>query len=200
MADLRDARVLVMLSGGVDSTGLLWQLLNKHERVHVHHMNLKNREQRDAAEAVSVSNILDYCKKFGDFTYCESTHEYPSLRNKMMWDTDIVSFMAGMVCQLMPWIKEVAIGLTKTDLLIDTSLNNRVDRANKVFQAMCEATKVYPLKEMTKKEVWDSMPCELQNLTWSCRKPIYGNNLISTCGKCKACMELIKAGIKVPNN
>jgi 7-cyano-7-deazaguanine synthase in queuosine biosynthesis len=199
MADLRDARVLVMLSGGIDSTGLLWQLLNKNEKIHVHHMNLKNRELRDAAESIAVSNILDYCKKFVDFTHSESTHEYPSFYNKMMWDTDIISFMSGMVCQLMPWIKEVAIGMTKTDFN-DSSINTRVERANNVFNAMCEATKVYPLKDMTKREVWDLMPKELQALTWSCRTPVYGANVISVCGKCKSCKELNDAGIKIPNN
>lgn len=185
--------ILLMFSGGLDSTGAFWKLIENQEKIHVHHMNLKNIENRYLAENIATKNIIEYMKNIADFSYSESTHEYESYNNKFIWDSDLSSFMAGNICSFIPSIKNIALGLTKSDL--NGSVNDRIARGNKILEALCSATKIYPIKHLTKKEVWDFLPENLRKLSWSCRNPIYQENEIISCRKCKTCYEMDKVGI-----
>ena len=49
--------VLLMFSGGLDSTGAFWKLMQDKRSVHVYHMNLNNKEKRSEAES-SLSETL----------------------------------------------------------------------------------------------------------------------------------------------
>lgn len=182
--------VLLMFSGGLDSTGVFWKLLNNNRKIHVHHMNLRNIERRALAESKSVQRIVEYMKNYGHFVYSESTHEYPVFNKRFLFDSDLVSFMAGNICMATPWIKEVALGLTASDQ--GGQINERIDRANKMFNLFCSAQKVYPIRDMTKKQVYEMLPKELRNLTWSCRTPVYHDRVPSACGKCQTCVEVNK--------
>lgn len=178
-----------MFSGGLDSTGVLWRYINGTESIHVHHLYLVNRENRARAEDRAVAEIVAHMKKVRDFGFSESYHEYPSYYGRFMWDSDIFSFMAGSICLSMRSVKEVAVGMTLSDMR--SGLSSRVERANKIFDAFgTRAKKVYPLVEMTKKQVYDMLPDELRKMTWSCRTPIYEGDDIRECGRCKTCMEM----------
>lgn len=183
--------ILVMFSGGLDSTGMLWKLIHSDAPLHIHHMNLINREKRALAESKSVSKILDCVSKIKEFGYSESTHKYPSFENRIMWDSDIVAFVAGSICLSMPFIKHIAIGMTSTDLNNQT-LSNRIVRSQKILDAFTTATKIYPVKDMTKKEIWESLPDEIKELTWSCRTPRYKDGIPLRCNRCNTCKELEK--------
>jgi 7-cyano-7-deazaguanine synthase in queuosine biosynthesis len=50
---------LLMFSGGLDSTGAFWQLMQDKQNIHVHHMHLKNVEQRWTAESKSTADIVE---------------------------------------------------------------------------------------------------------------------------------------------
>ena len=72
------SNILLMFSGGLDSTGALWQLLqNKENIVHLHHLYLVNKEKRAEAEQRAVKNILLYISRYYQVQYSESYHEYP---------------------------------------------------------------------------------------------------------------------------
>ena len=88
-------------------------------------MNLVNQEKRALAESKAINPILDHMLKIRNFGYSESTHKYPSYNNKFIWDSDIVSFMAGNICLAIPSIKHIAIGMTSTDLN-NTTLSDRI--------------------------------------------------------------------------
>lgn len=189
-------KILIMFSGGLDSTGVFWKLINEKEEIHVHHLYLTNKENRAKAEDKAVRNIVDYMKKIRSFSYSESFHEYPSYNGNFLWDSDIFSFMAGAVCLSLKSIEHVAIGMTKSDM--STRLSTRIERANKIFNAFdSKASKIYPVSEMTKKEIYEMLPKDLRDLSWSCRTPIYEEDDIKKCGKCKTCLELKRI---IPNN
>lgn len=181
-----------MFSGGLDSTGVLWKLINSKEQLLVHHLYLSNKENRAEAEAIAVKNIIDYMKEIREFSYTESYHEYPSYNGNFMWDSDIYNFVAGTICLSMKTLKEVAIGRTKSDIGIE----QRAERGTKILNILSpNVKKIYPVGEMTKKEIYDMLPEELRKLTWSCRTPSYKNNNIEMCGRCKTCLEIKKNGI-----
>jgi len=187
--------ILLMFSGGLDSTAVFLQLLKRDRKIHVHHMNLRNAEKRARAEAPAVRNILKYMRNEigksvrGDFIYSESTHEYPVYNDRFMWDSDIVSFMAGSICLSNPWIKYVALGFTKSDS--NPGIGIRVERANKILGAFsANVTKIYPVRDLTKKQIFYAMPEDLRNLTWSCRMPKYIDGIAIPCDKCPTCEDI----------
>jgi 7-cyano-7-deazaguanine synthase in queuosine biosynthesis len=183
------AKTLIMFSGGLDSTGVLWKLIHTDKDLYVHHLYLANKENRAEAEDKAVKSIIEYIKKIRDFSYSESYHEYPSYNGSFMWDSDLYNFIAGTICLSVKEIEEVAIGRTKSDA--GSQINNRAARGTKIFESFdTGARKVFPVKDMTKKEIYDMLPEDLRKLTWSCRTPIYLENDIKKCGKCKACNEL----------
>jgi len=180
---------LIMFSGGLDSTGVFWRLINSQKNLHVHHLYLVNRENRALAEDRAVRDIVAHMKGIRDFGFSESYHEYPSYNGNFMFDSDIFSFMAGSICLSMKTIREVAIGMTASDM--SSGLSARVERANRIFESFgTKARKVYPLMDMTKKQVYKMLPEELRNMSWSCRTPIYEGDDIRVCGRCKTCREI----------
>lgn len=182
-------KTLIMFSGGLDSTGAFWRLIHTSKELHVHHMHLINRENRDKAEDKAVKSIVEYMRKIRDFSYSESRHEYPSYNNNFIWDSDLYNFIAGTICLSMRDIEEVALGRTKSDA--GSQIDLRVQRGTKIFESFeTKAKKVYPVKDMTKKEIYEMLPEDLRSLTWSCRTPIYSENNIKRCRRCKACLEL----------
>lgn len=186
---MRRPNVLIMFSGGLDSTGVFWKYINGNECFHVHHLYLVNKENRAKAENKAVNDIVRYMKKIRDFDFSESYHEYPCYNNNFIWDSDIFSFMAGSICLSLKTIKEVAIGMTASDKT--GALSQRVSRANKIFEAFgTEAKKVYPLESLTKKQIYEMVPEDLRNLSWSCRTPIYDQDNMLRCRRCKTCREL----------
>jgi 7-cyano-7-deazaguanine synthase in queuosine biosynthesis len=211
--EIDDSDTLLMLSGGLDSTGALWQLLQDEEhKVHIHHLYLLNKQNRAEAEQRSVKNILSYLSKFYKFKYSESYHEYPfysyidtinteteevKVTQNFIPDSDIYNFIAGTICLNLPTIKKVAVGRTKSDSGSDTE--ERTIRANKLLQLFApNVQKIYPVGNLTKSEIYNMLPEELRSMTWSCRNPInLDENTSKECGKCKTCLELseIKNGI-----
>lgn len=180
---------LLMFSGGLDSTGVFYRLIQQKTKLYVHHMNLNNVENRSKAESFAVKKICDYMKELGDFSYSESSHNLPSVNNNFMFDSDLYNLMAGSISSSNPDIKYIALGLTKSDL--SGAVSDRIQRGNKIFESFkSNAKKIYPLINMTKKEIYDYLPSGLRDLTWSCRRPIYEGENILECKKCKTCRSL----------
>jgi 7-cyano-7-deazaguanine synthase in queuosine biosynthesis len=212
LIDHDDSNTLLMFSGGLDSTGALWQLLqNKDNKLHLHHLHLINKEKRARAEHIAVKNIISYISKYYKVKYSESYHEYPhysyltminkntlALNQNFMFDSDLYNFISGTICTSLPNIKSVAIGRTKSDSE-EISTMNRAAIGTNIFKLLApNVEKIYPVVHLTKTEVYNILPKELRDMTWSCRTPIYINEeIIKECGKCKTCLELetIKNGI-----
>ena len=213
--DIDESNTLIMFSGGLDSTGALWQLLQDEEnKVHIHHLHLINKENRAKAEHRSVKNILSYVSKSYRIKYSESYHEYPSysyieklnldtkeikVNQNSIIDSDIYNFMAGTICLSLPSIKSVAIGRTKSDSE-EISTMARATIGTSILKLLApNVEKIYPVVHLTKTEIYNILPKKLRDMTWSCRSPVYINEeTIKECGKCKTCLELetIKNGIQ----
>lgn len=205
-----------MFSGGIDSTGVLHQLMTHSDFIEnpliVHHIHIFNRENRAKAEAFAVKAILNYYKinSVKEFLYTESTFNTtgfaPLKSNRFPFDMDVCAFMAGNICAARKEIEQVAMGRTKTD--IDSGGNNfmlRMKRAQGVFKTVLSLDKkehpqyIFPVMEFTKREIWDFLPEEVKNNTWWCRRPVYIEGASpKPCGKCQTCKdvkEFVDAGV-----
>jgi len=195
--------ILCMYSGGLDSAGMLHFLLTKEEyqdySVHVHHMHLVNPENRAPVEAAVTQVALKHLADSGyrQFSYSESLHKYPAFNKQIIWDADLCAFMAGTICNASPDIRLVALGRTRTDIeQAGHDFPARMARAQAIFKAVKamnpqESEYVFPVAHLAKRELWELMPPELRERTWSCRRPIYdAEKRVHACGRCISCAAL----------
>ena len=192
---------LVMFSGGLDSTAMLVQLLTEaQDELRVHHIRMANREQRAAAEQTAVERIVAWCReRYRAFRYSESALDFTELE-AIPIDYLCVAFVACQVAIDTPRCNRVAVA----SLARDTDIENRSAHQRRVFDAMYECYRyrklgepevrwIYPVYHATKRELAGTLPRELVELSWSCRRPVPVGGAFRPCGACKAC--LARAGI-----
>ena len=188
-----------MYSGGLDSLGMIYKLLTdpkyKDYKLHIHHVHNHNVEKRDRAEGIVVPLVLKELKQLGfDFVYSETRISTPPYNNNFLHDTDTMNFFAGYICSVNPDIVNVAMGMQANDA--NQSLEDRRVRADRILAAFTEVKKIYPVFDITKREIYDSLPENLRNMFWSCRRPIYSEKNIAPCLKCDTCRKLKAQGIR----
>ena len=200
----KSPHTLLMLSGGADSTAALWHVLNHNNEygtIHVHHIHIHNVEGRWKVEAQAVKAILAYMRAHvsASFTYSESVMAIPAVDKQFLFDTEVVSFITGYFTSRDPSITKVVIGATGSDFERTTTTSNAVTRGKSIHNAFHEATddhsgaiKVYPLKDLTKQEAYDTLPPDLARLTWSCRTPRKSGDSFIECGVCKTCRRELR--------
>jgi 7-cyano-7-deazaguanine synthase in queuosine biosynthesis len=193
---ITDPTILLMYSGGLDSLGTLYQLLIDQQyfrqRLHVHHIHLHNKEARCLAEEIAVKKTLDFFRtpEYRPFSYSESFFGFPSFNRNLLWDTDPLAFIAANICKLCPAVTRVAFGLTLTDVKIshNPGLAERLERRDSVMALYGAMGKIfYPMIDLTKQEVYDSLPKGVRDLAWSCRTPVLQGTEYVPCGKCRTC-------------
>jgi hypothetical protein len=167
----------------------------KDYKLHIHHIHNRNVEDRDRAEAIVVPLVLKELERLGySFVYSESEIGSQPYNGQYMYDTDSINFFAGYVCSVNPNIKKVAMGMQANDYSM--ALEDRRKRADAILAAFTDVKKIYPVLEMTKREIYDSLPESLRNMFWSCRRPVYSEKNIAPCGKCDTCVKLRDQGIR----
>ena len=190
--------ILAMYSGGLDSLGMIYKLLTDPEykdyRLHIHHVRNQNVEQRDKAEAIAVKYALDELKNLGfKFEFSQSEIRSMVYNGRYMFDSDTMNYFAGFVCSANPNIVKVAMGMQANDG--NHSLEERRKRADKILAAFTDVGKIYPVLNMSKREIFDSLPSSLRDKFWSCRVPKYNETSIERCKKCDTCQKLKEQGI-----
>lgn len=210
-------KILVMWSGGIDSTALLYHLLTQtdHE-VHAHHIHIDNAERRNGAERVSIIHqyrwLVQNCRRFN---YDESRISLDL--TPLPADIEVAYFIAGTLARLQGF-DAIAAGKCKDDdyaIKFDGGGERRDygekiagdhwQRARNILQATVDDRKglVYrtPFYDKPKREAAASLPPELLALCWSCRRPIYDGSTLGAyqpCNKCHACYDLAVNGLTHP--
>ena len=192
--------ILCMLSGGLDSLGMLYLLLTDKRyqtyHIHVHHMVLKNIENRALAEKLACQNIVEYLRsrKYRDFQYTESLFEYGFMQNFFMFDSSIYGFMGANMMINDPAIVMMSSGRSKDDIDNDEGDYRRINQGLDVYHAVLPEQIKYqrpyllPVAHLTRRQIWDMLPSDLRELSWSCRTPVYEEELVRECGKCETCI------------
>jgi len=197
---------LVMFSGGLDSTAMLVELLERsQDALRVHHIRMVNREGRAEAEQAAVEAIVAWCaRRYRAFQYSESGLDFASLE-AIPIDYLSIAYVACQVAIDTPGCDRIAVA----SLSRDTDIVNRSARQRQVFEAMyaCYRARklgepqvewIYPVYERTKAEIAALPPPELAALTWSCRRPVARPGGFRPCGTCKAC--LARDGVSLQNS
>ena len=188
-----------MYSGGLDSLGMIYKLLTDSEykgyKLHIHHVHNKNIENRHKAEAVVVDLAIKELKQLGfNFVYSESEISTQPYGMNFLYDSDTINFFAGFICSANTNIVNVAMGMQANDG--NHALEERRKRADAILAAFTDVKKIYPVLDLSKREIYDSLPDSLRNMFWSCRRPIYTEKNIAPCLKCDTCRKLKEQGIR----
>jgi 7-cyano-7-deazaguanine synthase in queuosine biosynthesis len=191
--------ILAMYSGGLDSLGMVYKLLTDPEyrdyTVHVHHVHNKNVENRWRAEAMAVDIAIKELKVLGfEFDYSYSEIGTMGYDGQFMFDSDTMNFFAGYVCFANPNIVKVSMGMQANDH--NQALEERRVRANKILQAFTPVEKIFPVLNLSKREIYDMLPETMRDKFWSCRRPVYTEKNITPCQKCDTCVKLKEQGIR----
>jgi 7-cyano-7-deazaguanine synthase in queuosine biosynthesis len=180
--------ILVMLSGGVDSTtALVWALTTTDEPVHVHHMHLINHEGRHEAEAEACRRIIDFCgQRYRDFETSELTLDFSALP-WIPWDMLCVAFAAGQIVHKRPDIVRLVIGTCREE----GHWRERWEHFYRMVEGAAWPARapelVLPFLDKSKAEEMAFLSAELRSMVWSCRRPARADGGFEACGHCKAC-------------
>jgi len=193
--------ILVMLSGGLDSTAMLVKLLQEtNEPIHVHHVILRNVEKRWMAENVATGNIVNYCRKnYRDFKYTANVFGFTQFDSFFGWDNDIVRFIAAQICKGNPLITELALGKCKDD--VSQTFRVRALQSATIWRACFldgigkPPEIIRPVENMTKKQLVEYLSPELFKMTWSCRTPKKERGQLVRCEICDTCKIFIEQGL-----
>lgn len=195
--------ILLFLSGGIDSTFLLYHLLkNTNYTIHTHHISLKTWTNRWKNERSSVDNIVEYCKRnIRYFEHTDSIIEYTHSKT-LTYDINTCCYMATNIIPSMSGEIVVTFGI-EPDMFfsVDDGFFSRTKRkTHELYWAGCwnslrpEVQKrvskylFYPLFDynLYKRDFINILPKELLDMTWSCRTPDNGRK----CGQCHSCKVL----------
>lgn len=190
---------LILFSGGIDSTHLLWdKLANTDDLILAHHVHLINSEGRHKSEQQACAKIVSHLRQnHRDFFYTECTVDR---RRFKAAGTDVitVAFEGGVAASnflldtgVMPhhW----ALGINQEEA--DEVNQFQVDRLPFILAAMSASCwpnkppKYCRPKIKPKATLIDEMGSDLSKLCWTCRRPVSkGDGAFSECGTCKTCL------------
>lgn len=185
--------ILIMLSGGIDSTWVLWYYItNTSYNIYIHHILLRSDvENRWRQENKATKNIIEWVRKnYAGRIKGTSTSNWWVDRNTIQRDIDTSIFIGANVARGLPGTTAIATGRNLNDGGVDN-----VVAANRLWKVMAETYKglewetLKPGRDLTKKEIIKQLPKELFNLTWSCRTPKSNKQ----CGRCHACIANLEA-------
>jgi 7-cyano-7-deazaguanine synthase in queuosine biosynthesis len=193
--------ILLMFSGGIDSTYLLHHYLrDTNHPVHAHHVSVRYPHwQRWPGEDPASESIVAWCKQnLRDFEYSKSRFDldFPDVG----WDSDLQLLVASKVAlNLKDRRITVALGWCAEDLQ-RAQVRDRQERnvTTDLWRALRQSVVSADLNEeiampivergLSKAEIIAELPKELVALAWTCRSPRFADDIPHPCGTCHACM------------
>ena len=195
---------LVMFSGGVDSTYLLWKLLTETDHhIHAHHISMRTAaENRWEMEGQATTHIWTELLKIRPFDVSSSVLDLDTLPYTG-WDSDAQLYIGARVAAAIKADNvQLMLGITANDAKRPVIMN-RVKRnvLGNLWTALRESIDdeqrgrinpevAFPIKDMTKRQIVEHLPTNLRQLTWSCRLPVKVQGMTVPCGTCLPCQVL----------
>lgn len=188
------APIVAAVSGGLDSVAMAWLLLKeRQEPIHIHHVWLKVRTNRDVAETTAMSRIIPWLQEHArPFTYTTSVAAASG------YDIVVVSRECALMCKrngIRP--SALARGSNAHDMERPELADHRA-KADAEWASIMGADPppvILPVAHMRKAELWNALPEPLRELTWSCRKPVIEGETMRSCGKCRTCLEIANENV-----
>jgi len=173
----------VLWSGGLDSTYLIYKLLQEHHKVEAYYIKIKNNKEKTKRELLAIKKLT---KLFSEFNF-----EYKGILAEFslnIIDNNVLTFYQSPF-----WITAayylrgpVSIGYVLNDYSI-SYLQDYKNIAKSFNTLRNNPLKLeFPLYKTSKQYILQVLPKEfLKNITY-CES---ADNLLMPCGKCHACIR-----------
>lgn len=173
-------RVIVNLSGGVDSAYGLYLCLKAGCDVLVHHIRLANHEGRQDVEQKATQDILAWLREQnlpGEMTYVESSFDYGDLE-WIVLDIWVWTLYTGIILSN-PKHRDRAVALTSVHADSPNGPNSNSPKEQRrvaILKSVCgfNPPVFYPIAHLTKADAARACPIELLKRCWWCRYPKNG--------------------------
>ena len=213
MAAATNAKVVCMLSGGPDSTAMIWKYLTETGHiVHIHHVILDTNDTlRHQREWVAVQNVLKWLRDPANGPKHNNGHPildrlegctYSRLEFKgygAPLDHFLYALMGSMFFQSehnpLRWDNHMRLFATGRNAEDGTSGGRLAYlKAKKLFETVTEnkVSWLTPMENYGKREIIQMMPRELFDLTASCSYPKKIDNQWVDCNECIGCARRIE--------
>ena len=199
----RPAHVALLYSGGLDSVSLLANLLTTTEHeIHAHHIVLDNGERRAGAESLAVAASFAWCREhLRAFDDSESGHTFPIGGGGGGWDTTLTMFYAARLTRALPqWPVDLIISghirsgfreLSEGQAVFSAALQSRRRRAPDWARPLAWLTATNQPER--KADIATSIPADLADRAWWCRRPVADGDDWHPCAACHACRSMTAA-------
>lgn len=187
--------ILVMWSGGIDSTYTLAKLLKETDyNIHAHHVTLINHEKRGESEKDACLSMIPKLKEIRDFTSSGSSIDHSSHGGFIPFDMAVVCFEAGVCSRAAAYdstrnaFDEWMIGTHKDEGHWATRWKAIAPAVDAACWPM-DAPKFVLHDLVSKKAEMEYLNnLGILHLCWFCRMPQNGQS----CCKCKTCKEVFE--------
>lgn len=195
-----DPDTLLLLSGGLDSTYVLWERVQKGQLTHAHHIHLRDRGNRRDAEARAVDGVLrwlnQYCGGRNLIHYTESHVDHGTIGWNPLAVYQIAYWAAVIATQgslFGSGYSSVIVPLCADDHPAAVREFERVFQGTMQLQTGRDLPLEWPIIDMTKRDLIAGLPADLLALVSWCSKPSDGR----PCGWCDSC-KTMAAALKDP--
>jgi 7-cyano-7-deazaguanine synthase in queuosine biosynthesis len=185
-----DGPLLVMWSGGIDSTLVVYEALRQGRTVRAHHIHLASSQGRAAAEERAIAQLvrwLDAQGLPGTLELTRSTTDFGDLRRVL--DVKVWSWWIGVILAYEREIGQVATtqhrqsfpnaGYRRRSMQIREQMPALSGRQGRQVEWLS------PLAGMDKAEIVAAMPDGLLELCWWCRTPDAAGRPCHDCHTCR---------------
>lgn len=194
-------KYFVLWSGGIDSTYLIYRLLNDGYNVDAGYVRIKNNSTKSKIEKLAIKEMLPYFKKNVNFNYLGDVLDVflPNSGFKYGHSSLFLQlpFFMTVAWSVMAHYDYIALGYIMNDDII--SFKDEVHNVYKAIQnnlVIDNAKKcklVWPLMKISKRDIIDSLPGYLLKYCVFCENPTlaYVNKKIThiPCGSCTPCVR-----------
>ena len=183
-------RVLVSLSGGVDSTHLCQMYLRNGYTVDAIYTELTNNENKSLREKTAISEITSHFKsKYGEY-FNDLGYNLISLNStpSSLCFIQVLPWLFTLVNTVKEYHSEVSIGYIQNDDIIPwlPEIQKIWKSFNNISTFKLPPLK-FPLIKYNKNSLWDGLDSHLKTLVRWCETDTTNDK----CGKCTPCKKMI---------
>tara|TARA_Y100001938_G_scaffold146072_1_gene224190 strand:- start:1098 stop:1883 length:786 start_codon:yes stop_codon:yes gene_type:complete len=206
MARSNHVKVVAFLSGGLDSTGMIYKMIQDGYTVHIHHLIMDRwGSHKHSSEFQAAQNVVNWLRDPAN------TGDGPKWIERFTWSRfsfngtgappdHLLYAMLG-ACMVLPdhipieWenhTRAIATGRIATD---ETTTGSALfNKALKIFKAATDNNVQWlrPVNHMCKRDIIQMLPPELVQLTTSCHYPIKTDDGLKDCRNCVGCARKVE--------
>lgn len=160
--------VLVPWSGGLDSTFLIYSLLEAGDQVDALYVRIECNEDKTKRELASIEKLKPLFAKYKLFNYMGESSVSPIVNNSSLYLAQPILFLMALLYAVKNSNQEVSIGYVLGDDAI--SFIGDISNVWTSFNSIChnELPKItFPLSKTSKEQIVNKLPVEiLKEVSW----------------------------------